>query len=127
MGTRCRVNGADERRGVVAFVGAVDGLGGERERGARWVGVRLDEPVGRNDGCVSVLVQSEDGERERKREGQGEEDEEGKGKEEMKRLFDCQPGFGVVVRPEKVEVGDEWTPLDDLGAEMDDDGEEEEL
>ncbi len=123
VGRRCRVNRQDERRGVVAFVGMVDGLGGQVGRGARWVGVRLDEPVGRNDGRVCVAlplpVLGESGE---------EEEEERVGtpaKEEMKRLFECRPGFGLVVRPDKVEVGAEWTPLDDLAVDVDDDDEDD--
>lgn len=95
VGRRCRVGDDDVRRGVVAFAGKVDGLGGEKEVGARWVGVMLDEPVGKNDGSVVV----EGGEK--------------------KRLFDCAPGFGLLVRPEKVEVGEQWVPLDDLGVDED--------
>ncbi len=94
-------------------MGEAEGLGGEAARGARWVGVRLDEPMGRNDGSVRVKRSPGDGD--------GVE-----AKEEMKRLFDCRPGFGLVVRPEKVEVGEQWTPLDDLGMDMDDEEEEEE-
>lgn len=106
VGRRCRVGGEDARRGTVAFVGEVEGLGGDKERGARWVGVRFDEPVGRNDG--SVVVADAGG-------------ESGSGSS-RKRLFECRPGFGVLVRPEKVEVGEEWVPLDDL--EVDEDMEE---
>ena len=100
VGKRCRVGKEDERRGVVGFVGEVDGLGGEGGRGATWVGIVLDEPVGRNDGSLIVKVREEGAEKEI---------------EKKVRLFECKAGFGVVVRPEKVEVGDEWTPLDDLG------------
>ena len=94
VGLRCRVGGDDGRRGVVRFVGEIVGLGGEREVGCRWVGVELDEPVGRNDGSASV-------------------EEEEEGKVESKRVFECRDKFGVFVRPEKVEVG-EWPELDDL-------------
>jgi tubulin-specific chaperone B len=100
-GKRCRVNGDDGRRGVVRFVGEIEGLGGEREAGCIWVGVELDEPVGRNDGSVKV--------------------EGGGGKMEVKRVFECKDKFGVFARPEKVEVG-EWPVLDDL--EVDEDMEE---
>lgn len=110
VGMRARVAGDDARRGLVKFVGEVSGLGGERERGCVWVGVELDEPVGRNDGSVEVEVQSEV-------EGEGT-----KVKREKKRLWEGKgEKFGVLVRPEKVEVGEEWRVVDDL---MDEDMEE---
>lgn len=103
-GLRCRVGNDDGRRGVVRFTGEVPGLGGQREEGCLWVGIELDEPVGRNDGSVAVEVETEDG----------------KPKQETKRVFECRPKYGVFARPEKVEVGD-FPPLDDL---MDEDMEE---
>ena len=96
VGKRCRVNKTDEKRGKVRFVGEVDGLGGEGGKGALWVGVVLDEPVGRIDGSVVV---GDKGER--------------------KRLFECKEGYGLLARPEKVEIGEEWVELDDLGAAED--------
>ena len=114
MGERCRVSGDDGRRGVVRWVGEIEGLGGERERGCAWVGVELDEPVGRNDGSceVEVVVEGE-GEGD---EGEGEEALSGKEKtrKEVRWVFECKEKFGVFVRPEKVEVGGEWMVLDDL-------------
>ena len=100
VGKRARVGRDDGKRGVVRWVGEVEGLGGEREKGCVWVGVELDEPVGRNDGSVEVEVE---------------------GNKEKRRLWEGKEKFGVLVRPEKVEVGEQWTVLDDL---MDDDMEE---
>jgi len=77
-GRRCSVDPGD-RRGEVRFVGRAEGLAA-----GYWVGVALDEPVGKNDGSV-------------------------KGRP----LFSCAPGHGVFVRPEKVTVGD-YPPLDDF-------------
>lgn len=54
-----------------------------------WVGIELDEPTGKNDGSI-------------------------KGK----RYFQCQPNYGVLVRPERVEVGD-FPVLDELADEDD--------
>ena len=61
------------RRGRVAFVGAVEEIPGV----GPWIGIVLDEPVGKNDGSVGG-----------------------------KRYFECGRSCGVFVRPEKVEVGD---------------------
>jgi len=106
VGLRCRVNGSDERRGEVRFVGEIGGLGGEREAGCTWVGVEFDEPVGRNDGSVEVEIAEEDGRKGR----------------EVKRVFECKgKNYGAFARPEKVEVGEEFGVLDDL---MDEDMEE---
>merc|ERR1711939_1236353 len=125
VGMRCRVGRDDARRGVVRFVGEIDGLGGARESGCVWVGVELDEPVGRNGGSVLVEIAADDDDDEEEEEA---EEEEGKGqrrgggkkeKEKMVRVFECQDKFGVFVRPEKVEVGEQWTMLglDDLAEE----------
>ena len=76
---RCRLGGEDARRGTVAFVGDVEELPGK----GPWVGVSLDEPVGKNDGSV---------------EGQ--------------QYFSCKEKHGVFVRPDRVEIG-EWGSLVD--------------
>mmetsp|Transcript_23410 Transcript_23410/g.55247 ORF Transcript_23410/g.55247 Transcript_23410/m.55247 type:complete len:280 (-) Transcript_23410:74-913(-) len=71
MGSRCQVQPGG-RRGEVAFVGAVRGIKGV------WIGVRLDEPQGNNDG-------SKEGER----------------------YFNCRGDkYGCFARPDNVEVGD---------------------
>lgn len=82
-GKRCRVGGNDNRRGVVKYVGEVPEIPGGS---GAWVGVHLDEPVGKNDGSIS-------------------------GKRYWGEASELK--HGVIVRPERVEVGD-WPPMDDL-------------
>ena len=53
------------------FVGLVDGKKGD------FVGVRLDLPLGKNDGTVSG-----------------------------KKYFQCKPKYGIFTRPEKIVVGE---------------------
>lgn len=79
VGDRCLVE-PGERRGQVAYVGAAPGLEGV------WVGVKLDEPLGKHDGLVKGT-----------------------------RLFDALPKHGALVRPNNVQVGDfpELDLLDD--------------
>lgn len=67
---RCEV-APGGRRGSVAYVGKVKGLQGT------WIGIRLDEPLGQNDG-------TKDG----------------------SKYFDCGPKYGSFARPENVTVGD---------------------
>ncbi len=83
VGKRCRVGGEDERRGEIMYVGDVEEIPGGA---GKWIGVKLDEPVGKNDGSLA-------GKRYWGKEG--------------------DPKYGVFVRPERVEVGD-WPVLDDL-------------
>ncbi|KAI9850464.1 MAG: hypothetical protein M1824_003295 [Vezdaea acicularis] len=110
-GLRCRVStgstgGSGEkdkmegRRGTIRFLGDVPEIAArEGEKGGGyWVGVELDEPVGRNDGGF----------------GEG-----------GKRYFVCGAKHGVFVRPERVEVG-EW-PVLGLGTEEEVEEEEEEI
>ncbi|KAG9244589.1 CAP Gly-rich domain-containing protein [Calycina marina] len=85
VGNRCRVGGEDARRGEVMYVGLVAEIPGGA---GKWIGVRLDEPVGRNDGSLGAT---------RYWGGDG----AGTAK------------YGVFVRPERVEVGD-WPVLDGL-------------
>ncbi|TKA82508.1 hypothetical protein B0A55_01226 [Friedmanniomyces simplex] len=95
VGVRCRLLPAEEdaRGGEVGFVGEVPGIPAGGGKGA-WVGVRLDEPTGRNDGVVG-----------------GE------------RYFECKAGCGVFVRPERVEVG-EFPVVEDFGVEGEEEDEE---
>lgn len=79
-----------------------------------WVGVELDEPVGKNDGRVGGGWEGAGGEgRGSKAQGVGGEGVggesvgvEGSGGEKGTRYFKCGPKRGVFVRPERVEVGD---------------------
>jgi len=89
-GKRCRVGKDDSRRGEVMYVGEVKEIPG----GGKWIGVKLDEPVGKNDGSLG-------GKR------YWGVDVDGGG-----------PKYGVFVRPERIEVG-EWPGLDDLDEDMD--------
>ncbi|KAI5927995.1 CAP-Gly domain-containing protein [Camillea tinctor] len=83
VGKRCRVGGDDSRRGEVKFIGEVKEIPGAI---GAWVGVHLDEPVGKNDGSIGGT-----------------------------RYWGTESALkhGVFVRPERVEVGD-WPVLDDL-------------
>ncbi|KAI2625504.1 CAP Gly-rich domain-containing protein [Xylaria nigripes] len=83
VGKRCRIGGNDARRGEVKFIGEVREIPGAL---GAWVGVHLDEPVGRNDGSI-----------------------------EGTRYWGAasQLKHGVFVRPERVEIGD-WPALDDF-------------
>jgi len=89
VGKRCRVGGDDARRGEVMYVGPVPEIPGVL---GSWVGIRLDEPVGKNDGSVAgtrywgSASDGSDG---------GAEGEAAGG-----------PKHGVFVRPERVEIGD---------------------
>ena len=87
VGKRCRVGGEDTKRGEVMYVGEVEAIPGGI---GKWIGVKLDEPVGRNDGSLSgTRYWGKDGD----------------------------PKSGVFVRPERVEVGD-WPVVDDLDDDM---------
>lgn len=83
VGKRCRVGGDDSRRGEVMYVGEVKEIPGGL---GAWVAVRLDEPVGKNDGSIGGTRYW----------GQ-----------------ESPVKHGVFVRPERVEAGD-WPVFDDL-------------
>lgn len=88
VGDRCEV-APGSRRGRIEWKGLCPVIG----PGA-WIGVKLDEPLGKCDGSV------------------------GFGKHE-KRLFTCEQKYGAFVRPDKCTVGDfaEIDPLDELSSE----------
>jgi len=69
-GNRCEIAGG--RRGVVMYVGPIP----EMPIGW-WIGVKLDEPLGKNDGSVKGA-----------------------------RYFTCDPAYGCFIRPQNVQVGD---------------------
>jgi len=81
--SRCEV-APGGRRGEVAFVGLVKGAKGV------WVGIRLDEPQGNNDGAKNGMT-----------------------------YFECKGhGYGCFVKPENVEVGD-FPELDPFASDDD--------
>ena len=73
------------RRGNVRFVGLIP----EIPAIGPWIGVELDEPVGKNDGSVA-----------------------------KKRYFECKEKRGVFVRAEKLEIADVGVELEEEGSEM---------
>jgi tubulin-folding cofactor B len=75
-GDRCMIFPGD-RLGTVKYVGRIPVL-----KPGYWVGVEYDEPVGKNDGSVAIA-----------------------GKQPL-RIFECNPKYGGIVRPEHVTVGD---------------------
>ncbi|KAK9417493.1 putative CAP-Gly domain-containing protein [Seiridium unicorne] len=83
VGKRCRVGGDDSRRGEIMYIGEVKEIPGGL---GAWVGVHLDEPVGKNDGSING-----------------------------NRYWGQESALkhGVFVRPERVEAG-EYPVLDDL-------------
>lgn len=73
LGDRCEIDG--DRRGTVKFVGEVKEI--ENLAGFVWIGVALDEPLGKNDGSI-------------------------KGH----RYFECGKNYGAFVKPNNIQVGD---------------------
>ncbi|EPS45206.1 hypothetical protein H072_811 [Dactylellina haptotyla CBS 200.50] len=87
VGARCIVGDAGgDRRGEIAYVGLVETI----PQGGIWIGVRLDEPTGKNDGTM-------DG----------------------KRFFIAGINQGIFVRPSRVMVG-EYPPVSILMDEDED-------
>ncbi|KAH0536785.1 hypothetical protein GP486_008858 [Trichoglossum hirsutum] len=112
LGARCRIigdtddnnNHQHQRRGTIAYIGPVDEIPSSASSSATWVGIRLDEPLGKNDGSLSAA-------------GGG------------RRYFDAGGrNRGVFVRPDRVEVG-EFPVIEDylLGEQDDDEGAMEEI
>ncbi|KXL41809.1 MAG: hypothetical protein FE78DRAFT_83255 [Acidomyces sp. 'richmondensis'] len=84
-GCRCRLlPESDARRGEVMYVGEVPEIPGGL---GAWVGIKLDEPTGKNDGRLKET-----------------------------RYFDCPANHGIFVRPDRVETGD-FPVLDDFADE----------
>ncbi|GHJ84835.1 hypothetical protein NliqN6_1237 [Naganishia liquefaciens] len=82
----------DEPRGTIEFVGkTLFGKGKGKVDEGDWIGVRLDEPVGKNDGSV-----------------------------EGERYFESKPNHGVFVRPERIVIGD-WPEIDEFADMDDED------
>ncbi|XP_075263802.1 uncharacterized protein LOC142355566 [Convolutriloba macropyga] len=83
-GDRCETYPGGNR-GEVKYVGKIEGL-----PAGYWVGVQLDEPLGKNDGTAKGM-----------------------------RIFECPPKYGLFLRPDRVKVGD-FPPVDefdDLGSD----------
>lgn len=78
---RCELGTDSSRRGTVKFVGEVPEIPGI---GGPWIGIELDEPVGKNQGSVGG-----------------------------KQYFQCGEKRGLFVRPERVEIGDYRVLVDD--------------
>jgi len=79
VGDRCETNKPGfKHRGEIMYIGRIEGTR------STFVGIKLDEPFGKNDGTA-------------------------KGK----RLFVCEAKYGIFMRPTTVKVGD-YPPLDDF-------------
>jgi tubulin-folding cofactor B len=82
--SRCIIKDARHKRGIVAFVGTTEFGSGF------WIGVHLDEPLGKNNGIVDGV-----------------------------KYFECKDGsYGVFVRESNLIVGD--YPVEEFDIDMDD-------
>jgi tubulin-folding cofactor B len=90
--------------------------------GGIFVGVALDEPVGKNDGSIPAPTSTPDAaapgdDEDHDMDGEERGLEGGKAGRRV-RYFECAPQHGVFLRPERVEVGD-FAVLDELGDDED--------
>lgn len=81
VGKRCKINDSDVRYGTIMFVGPTKFSPGT------WVGVKLDEPFGKNNGAVKDV-----------------------------QYFECEENYGMFVKPGRIIVGDfpVLDPFDEL-------------
>lgn len=86
VGKRCQLGTDSARRGIIAFVGEVEEIPGIK---GPWVGIVLDEPLGKNDGSMGG-----------------------------KRYFECAEKMGVFVRPDRVEIGDFGVLMEEEDGDM---------
>ena len=93
VGNRCQIM-PGARRGTVAFVGEIAQL-----KAGHWVGVRLDEPLGKSNGTAQGVT-----------------------------IFECGENFGAFVRGKNVTVGDfpERDLMDDDDCEDKENGKDDE-
>lgn len=123
VGMRCSCEPGD-RRGEVMFVGKVEEL-----PLGYWVGVKYDEPLGKNDGSVKVsarVILARLPLRSRSPSAAvaaaGPLNPASPLSTQGKRVFECPPNFGGFLRPDKVKVGD-FPPVEeedsDFGSEPD--------
>ena len=77
IGHRCRINVGD-KRGTIRFVGKMSTF-----KPGWWVGIELDEPLGKNDGSHGGC-----------------------------KYFECSANKGIFVRPNAIEVGN-FRPVDE--------------
>jgi tubulin-folding cofactor B len=86
VGARCQIT-EGSRRGTVRYVGKIPEITGSVSQQAQlyWVGVEIDEPLGKNDGSIKGV-----------------------------RYFQALHNHGAFVKPALVEIGDFPSELDDL-------------
>lgn len=90
VGARCQIT-EGSRRGTVRYVGKIPEIPAAQPAQLYWVGVELDEPLGKNDGSIKGV-----------------------------RYFQASHNHGAFVKPALVEVGDFPSELDDLLDDDDD-------